>query len=93
MSKVHLDISKKSLSRDMDHFAAEFLTKEQLAAGRAFSIRGGDGVQRNLLQVEGGLNGKTGIFEYILDPKSGTVTHQLFIPGGKITGIPNFKPQ
>jgi RHS repeat-associated protein len=77
----------KALKEDPTHRAASFLTKEQLEAGRAFTIKGGDGVERSLLQVPGGLNGKEGIFEYIV--RDGKVEHQRFIEGGTITGMPN----
>ncbi|SUY94587.1 Uncharacterised protein [Lacrimispora sphenoides] len=73
---------------DVYHTSASYLSESQLAAGKTFNITGGDSIQRTLLQVEGGLNGKTGIFEYIIEP-NGTVSHQLFKPGGIINGISN----
>jgi hypothetical protein len=76
------------LKADASHRAAGFLSEAQLNAGTSFTIRGGDDVARELLQTPGGMNGKSGIFEYILDPTKG-VTHQRFIPGGGITGTPN----
>ncbi|WP_200875245.1 S-layer protein [Bacillus gaemokensis] len=55
-----------------------------------FDLVGGDGVKRQLYQVEGSLNGKKGVFEWIVDPdpKKG-VTHRRFIEGVGITGKPN----
>ncbi len=58
-----------------------------------FSLTGGDGVERTLYQLEGSLNGKQGIFEWIVDPDSAKgVTHRRFIEGVGITGKPNARP-
>ena len=43
--------------------------------------------QSELYQVEGSLNSKRGVFEWVVD--QGQVTHRRFIPSGKITGLPN----
>ena len=78
------------LKNDARHLSPSFLSKDQLANGRTFSIRGNDQIQRTLLQVKGELNGQQGVFEYILTPE-GKISHQLFIPKGQITGYPNQK--
>ena len=55
-----------------------------------FLLTGGDGVKRTLYQLEGSLNGKQGIFEWIIDPDpTKGVTHRRFIEGVVITGKPN----
>ena len=42
-----------------------------------------------LHQLEGSLNGVSGRFEWIVDPKLGGVSHRMFPPNGTINGIPS----
>jgi hypothetical protein len=46
--------------------------------------------QSELYQVEGGLNSKPGVFEWIVD--QGQVTHRRFIANGRVTGQANQIP-
>ncbi|WP_236546497.1 hypothetical protein [Tenacibaculum maritimum] len=55
--------------------------------GKVFNIIGGDQKSYTLIQHLGKHHGKSGIFELIID--NGVLTHQRFIPGGIINGIPN----
>ena len=68
---------------DAYHYAGMWLSKEQLSNGKIYSLTSSDKNKSEsiLFQVEGGLNGKQGIFEYILE-QDGTVSHQLFKLGG-----------
>ena len=61
-------------------------------AAPRFTIRGGNSVRRTLYQLPGEVNGKSGVFEWIVvDNPAGDplITHQRFIPGGQVTGSPN----
>jgi len=80
-----------ALKADPTHRAASLGLDDVAKAGQSFSLTGGDGVTRTLIQAPGGMNGKAGIFEYIIN-KEGQVTHQRFIEGGVINGVPNQKP-
>jgi len=81
------------LISDPNHRAPTFLGREQLETGVLFDLFGGDGVKVRLLQMEGMVNGKKGIFEFIVE-QNGNVTHQLFKPGATITGLPgNRRPR
>ncbi len=77
-----------ALQTDPFHRAASFVRDEAATSGTHFSIVGGDGVTRTLTQIPGELNGISGRFEYIVDDV-GQLSHQRFVPGGTINGIPN----
>lgn len=72
------------LKLDLYQKGASFLSKEQLESGRVFILVGGDGVKRTQLQTNGSFDGKNGMFN-----PSNSVTHQRFISGGTVNGIPN----
>ncbi len=69
------------------HRAGLFLDEDYLSKGTVFNNDGGTGI---LLQVEGELNNKKGIFEYVVEA-DGKVSHQFFVEGGTITGKTNSK--
>lgn len=72
------------------HHAFPDIIDNYAGCGQHFPLVGGDGIERDLYQVEGSLNGESGIFEWIVDGDK--VTHRRFIPGGHITGLPNQRP-
>jgi len=76
-----------ALKSDVFHRAASFVRAEAAQSGSHTPLVGGDGVTRTLTQMAGTLNDKAGRFEYIVDP-AGKLTHQLFVPGGTINGVP-----
>ncbi|UXB39876.1 RHS repeat-associated core domain-containing protein [Stenotrophomonas maltophilia] len=79
-----------ALKADAGHNSATFMRETAAEAGVHTPLTGGDGVVRTLTQLPGELNGKAGRFEYIVD-KAGDLTHQRFVEGGSMNGIPNKK--
>jgi hypothetical protein len=75
-----------ALQTNIYHRAGSYLTQEQLKLGQTFPITGNDGATYTLLQLTGQVNGKDGIFEYIVN-SAGQVTYQLFKAGATIDGI------
>jgi hypothetical protein len=75
-----------ALKNDAFHRAASFAVDDIAASGKVFTIAGRAG-PANLTQVPGELNGVAGRFEWIVD-RVGNLTHQMFVPGGTINGIP-----
>jgi len=72
---------------DNNHYFSDIIDNNTNSAAK-WSIRGGDGVYRSLYQIKGTLRGAPGIFEWMVET-NGILTHRVFIPNGKITGIPN----
>jgi hypothetical protein len=64
------------------------MREEAAQNGTHFLITGGDGKVATLTQIPGEYNGIAGRFEFIVN-KSGNLTHQRFVAGGTINGIPN----
>ena len=77
-----------SAQKSDPHHSFSDIVDNYVGNAKTFTLKGGDGKTRTLYQVQGSLNGKKGIFEWIYDSNKG-VTHRRFIPNGKITGRPN----
>ncbi|MEX0362923.1 MAG: RHS repeat domain-containing protein, partial [Allomuricauda sp.] len=78
----------KSLDiKDSNHYFSNIVDNYMSQASK-WTIKGTDGVHRSLYQLKGSLRGQNGIFEWIVE-SGGNVTHRVFIPNGKLTGIPN----
>jgi RHS repeat-associated protein len=72
---------------DAGHRAGTFVVDAIKTQGFPFLITGGDGVQRLLVQLPGALNGLAGRYEWIIHDTV-WLTHQMFVRGGSINGIP-----
>jgi hypothetical protein len=48
--------------------------------GKVETLEGGDGVLRTNVSIEGTYDGKSGVFEYIVEPDGTTCDHRLFKP-------------
>lgn len=72
---------------DLYHSAANSVRPLVGDAGTQFQVVGADGETYTLTQVPGSVNGVDGRFEYLVDSQ-GNLTHQFFVPGGGINGIP-----
>jgi hypothetical protein len=78
--------SWKSISADDLNHSFSRIVDNYAGSGSSFTVKGGDGILRQLYQVEGSLHGVSGRFEWMLE--AGKITHRQFVPGGTINGIP-----
>ena len=76
---------------DPMHRAASFVVDKIPSQGRVFFLKGKDGSNYTLTQMEGGMNSRVGVYEWVVNIKL-ELTHQRFIPDGRITGAPNQIP-
>ncbi|PRA75463.1 hypothetical protein CQ054_22970, partial [Ochrobactrum sp. MYb29] len=80
-----------ALKDDPLHRAPSYVLAQIPDRGRVFTIKGGDGTNYTLTQMEGVVDGKAGIYEWLVNSQ-GELTHQRFIRDGMITGTPNQIP-
>ena len=77
-----------ALKRDAYHNAPSWVDPNGIAVnGQEFSITGGDGVIRTLVQSPATVNSIAGRVEWLIN-SDGTIGHQLFVEGGSINGVP-----
>lgn len=76
-----------ALKSDVYHRSATWAVDDIASNGSVYRFVGNDGVQRTLIQAPGELNGIAGRFEWIVDG-AGNLTHQMFVKGGSINGVP-----
>jgi hypothetical protein len=68
-----------ALKDDIYHRGATFMKDEVIENGTHFPLRGDDGVWRTKWTMPGNVDGKDGVWEYIVDG-NGNLTHQFFKP-------------
>lgn len=76
-----------ALKGDVFHRSATWAVDDISSNGSVYRYVGGDGVQRTLVRAPGELNRLAGRFEWIVDD-AGNLTHQMFVKGGSINGLP-----
>lgn len=86
--------SGSALKLDAHHAFPNLVDNTSSGATRSLIPRRGPGGvvrgQDELLQRAGSLNGRDGVFEWIV--RDGKVVHRRFIPGGVVNGVPNQVP-
>jgi hypothetical protein len=83
---VEAKLTGSAQKTDPWHRSGSWVVDDIAEQASVFTLVGGDGKQRALIQMPGSVNGVSGRFEWILD--GDRVTHQLFVRNGKINGVP-----
>lgn len=66
------------MARDINHGFPNMIDDIAVTYGKVGSFIGNDGVKRTAVEISGSINGKSGIFQYIIEPDGITVNHRLF---------------
>jgi hypothetical protein len=74
---------------DYYHIIGSFIGPQDLPGAQESVITGSDMVQRTLVQVPyTTVEGTAGRLEWIVE-QDGTISHQWFVAGGSMNGLPN----
>lgn len=77
---------RSALKDDKYHVATSFVVDDP--AAQRVPLLGGDGASYDLYQLAGEIDGKPGVFEWVVDSggDNPVITHQMFRVGGSVTG-------
>ena len=74
----YTDKVKLQMTQDINHGFPTMIDEIAGTYGNVGNIIGGDGIKRTVVELSGAINGKQGIFQYIIEPDGLTINHRLF---------------
>jgi hypothetical protein len=80
LENTHYTEKVKGQMQSGDHHGFPDIVDNYGGYGTTRSVPGGDGVTRTWIEIPGAYDGKSGIFQYIIEPDGTTVNHRDFIP-------------
>ena len=71
-------LNQMANTADLHHSFPQMIDTME-SAGSVRTVVGGDGIPREVLEIPGSINGKSGVYQYMKNP-DGTINHRQFVP-------------